>query len=61
MKKISSFHQFIHFWDKKIFLKKSGRHAKQAMSPKHHAECHKKIMNQSQENFWTEGRTDPNS
>ena len=28
------------------------------MGPKHHAEFQKKLMSQSLENFWTDGRTD---
>ena len=28
------------------------------MGPKHHAKFEKKLMSQSQENLWTDGRTD---
>ena len=50
---------FSLFLGKKDFLKKIWPcNAQQDFSPQHHAKFKKKLMNQSQENFRTDGRTD---
>ena len=49
---------FPHFGGKKIFFLKSAPVTHKTWPPNTMLSFRKKLMNQSQENFWTEGRKD---
>ena len=47
-----------HSWGKSFFEKTWLCHGQKYMGPKHHVQFQKKLISQSQENVWTEGRKD---